>query len=72
MVNASDYTMGMRTNFSKIIKDLHKAGWINAYLADECQCSRAYIGQLAKGHRKQPNYDIGRQLVELHEQGTGP
>jgi len=58
----------MRTNFRKIIKDLQKGGFTKADLARECQCTPTYITQLAKGHRKQPNYDIGKKMVELLEQ----
>ena len=62
----------MRTNFRKVIKDLQRSGFTNALLAHECGCSQTYIGQLAKGHRKQPGYDIGRRMVELlNEQPTG-
>jgi hypothetical protein len=56
-----------KTNFRKIIRELVKSGYSDALLAHECGCSQTYITQLSKGHRKQPGYDIGRKLSELHE-----
>jgi predicted transcriptional regulator len=53
------------TNFSKIIKDLQKAGYTNALIAHETGFSQTYIGQLEKGYRMQPSYDLGAKLIEL-------
>jgi hypothetical protein len=52
-------------NFRKVIKDLHKAGYSNALIAHETGYSPAYIGQLEKGHRRSPCYDLGAQLIAM-------
>ena len=57
----------MKTNFSKIIKDLQRAGYSKAEISREIGCSAVYIGHLANSKRKRPRYELGKRLVELHE-----
>ena len=54
-----------KENFVKIIKDLRRFGFTQIELAERCEVSRAYISQLAVGHRQNPGYEIGKELVEL-------
>ena len=56
-----------KTNFRKIIRELVRSQYSTALLAHECGCSETYIKQLAAGYRKQPGYDLGKKLSELHE-----
>ena len=62
----------METNFSEVINDLRAAGWKNYEIAAEIECSAVYIGQLVNGHRISPTYDLGRRLIELHQNEVAP
>jgi len=58
----------MATNFTKIIKDLKKAGWTQADIAKYAGVTDTYISLIARGVRNNPGYDLGRKLVSLHLQ----
>ncbi len=60
----------MNTDFSKLIKDLQSNKFSNVAISEIIGCSPSYIGQLAKGNREQPGYDLGRRLVLLHQAET--
>ena len=57
-----------KTDFRQLINELVDSGYSLELLAHECECGSAYLRQLMNGKRKTPNYDLGRRLVELHEQ----
>ena len=52
-----------------MIAELVATGTSYALIADKCDCSEAYIKQLASctRGRKGPNYDIGVGITELHD-----
>lgn len=67
------HPMNTKTNFANIIAELVANGTSYALIADKCDCSEAYIKQLASGTRgiKGPNYDIGVRIMDMHDKNKG-
>jgi hypothetical protein len=55
------------TDFQRIILDLVKAGWRETGIANAIGVTQSNISQIKRGLVKQPRYDLGVALVQLHK-----
>jgi transcriptional regulator with XRE-family HTH domain len=55
-------------DWKALIADLEGAGLTQKDIAEAAGCSQPYVSQLKAGQRRGPDYEIGKALVELHQQ----
>ena len=53
-------------DWKALIVDLEAAGLTQKEIAGQVGCSQPYVSQLKKGVRKNPDFGVGRALVDLH------
>ncbi|WP_035853517.1 hypothetical protein [Deefgea rivuli] len=57
----------MSPNWQEIVANLLSSGLGRAELAEQIQCSKSMVDQLARGDRgERLSYSIGTKLVSLH------
>lgn len=48
-----------------MLKRLLESGWTQEEIADACGCAQSTISDLARGHNKNPSFQIGAALAAL-------
>jgi len=56
-----------KTDFSKILTELKDSGLNDYKMSELTEIERSMLTRLRTGKRKQPNYDDGVAIMEVHE-----
>ena len=59
--------MKKKTDFTKILEELRANGFNDYRMAELTGIGRTSLSKLRTGTRKQPKYDDGASIMEVHE-----